>query len=246
VLTRLTAPDPIRFAVSDRYGGVSGGPYESLNLGAHVGDEDTAVEENRRRLAEDLGGGAPAWMHQVHGDTVTVVAGPRAGAADPADRPGGCDGQVTTRPGTVLAVLVADCVPVLLGSAAAPAVGVAHAGRRGLVAGVVARTVAALGDLGAEPGGVVAWVGPAVCGGCYEVPAALQEEVVAVVPAARATTRSGTPGLDLRAGVVAELRASGVRAVETDPRCTLESPELYSYRRDRVTGRFAGLAWLAG
>ncbi|MFW6204259.1 MAG: laccase domain-containing protein, partial [Actinomycetota bacterium] len=141
-----------------------------------------------------------------------------------------------------LAVLVADCVPVLLGDVAAGVVGVAHAGRVGLVAGVVPAVVAAMRDAGA--GEIIARVGPSVCGRCYEVPDALRAEVAAVVPDAWSTTRSGGAAVDVAAGVEAQLGAAGVAAVRLSG-CTIEDPGLYSYRRDRVTGRFAGLAWLA-
>jgi len=113
-----------------------------------------------------------------------------------------------------------------------------------MAGGVVVETVAAMRRLGADPAATAAWVGPAICGRCYEVPAAMQGEVVAVEPAARSTTRAGTPGLDIRAGVVAQLRAAGLTSIEVDPTCTAESDRLYSHRRDGVTGRFAGIAVL--
>jgi polyphenol oxidase len=108
----------------------------------------------------------------------------------------------------------------------------------------VPEVVAAMQELGARPSRVVAKVGPAICGRCYEVPAAMQEEVCAVLPEARSTTSTGTPGLDLPAAVVAQLTRAGVETVEVDPWCTAEREDLYSYRRDGVTGRFAGLVWL--
>jgi hypothetical protein len=98
---------------------------------------------------------------------------------------------------------------------------------------------------GADPAAITALIGPGICGQCYEVPAQLRDEVAAAVPATHCTTRNGTPGLDLRAGIAAQLAAAGVRQVQADGRCTAEDPDLYSYRRDGVTGRFAGLIWLA-
>ncbi len=152
------------------------------------------------------------------------------------------DGIVTDRPGTTLLVRAADCVPVLLADPMAGVIGAAHCGRPGLAAGVVPATVARMRDLGAgSTRCVTAWVGPHVCGACYEVPAEMQAEVGEVVPAAVATTSWGTPSLDLGAGVLAQLAAAGVTAHDAS-RCTRESADLYSYRRDGLrAGRLAGL-----
>jgi YfiH family protein len=228
-----------RYALTDRYGGVSRPPYDALDLGDHVGDDPAAVSENRRLLALELGLDVTdlVLMQQVHGTEVAVVDR----APEPGEPPPVADALVTTRAGLGLVVLVADCVPVLMAARRSDVVAVAHAGRRGVAAGVVGATVAAMRDLGARPDRIVAVVGPAVCGACYEVPAEMADEVAAVVPSARTTTREGTPGLDLRAGVVAQLVAAGVETVETDAWCTVESPELFSHRRDGVTGRFAGV-----
>jgi YfiH family protein len=139
-------------------------------------------------------------------------------------------------------VRVADCVPVLLADASAGVLGCAHAGRSGLAGGVVPNTLEAMRALGARR--VRAWVGPCVCGGCYEVPEQMREEVAAVVPQARSTTRWGTPALDIGTGVEAQLRAEGCDVVATARRCTREDPDLYSHRRDGArAGRFAGLVW---
>lgn len=227
--------------MTDRYGGASRAPYEQLNLGGHVGDDPARVAGNRVLLAEALA--VPAdhlvFMTQVHGTAVGVVD-----AAVPVGHAPAADALVTSQPGLALVVLVADCAPVLLSDPAAGVVAVAHAGRRGMAAGIVAATVEAMRDLGAQPGSTAALVGPAICGRCYEVPPELQGEVAALEPAARSTTRSGTAGLDIRAGVVAQLHRAGVASVEVDPTCTAESEQLYSHRRDGVTGRFAGIAVL--
>ncbi len=149
--------------------------------------------------------------------------------------------------GVGLVVLVADCVPVLLAGrgAGGPVLGVAHAGRKGVQAGVVTAAVDAMGSLGARPEGTSALVGPAVCGRCYEVPAALRSEVAATAPTARATSRAGNPALDLPAAVAAELAEAGVRDVETDPACSMEETALFSHRRSGGrTGRFAGVVWV--
>ena len=228
--------------MTDRYGGTSAAPYAELNLGGHVGDDPSRVASNRALLAAAFG--VPAdhlvLMSQVHGTTVAVVAGPGTGAPHPE-----ADALVTATPGLALVVLVADCAPVLLTDTSAGVVAVAHAGRRGLAGGVVTATLDAMGGLGAQPATTAALVGPAICGRCYEVPAELQDEVAAIEPAARSTTRAGTAGLDIRAGVLAQLEAAGVASIEVDPTCTAESEHLYSHRRDGVTGRFAGLTVLA-
>ena len=228
-----------RYAVTDRLGGVSAPPYDELDLGDHVGDDPAAVAENRARVAGALGLAADrlVFMRQVHGTAVSVVTGPQPPGAPAVT----ADALVTVEADLGLAVLVADCVPVVLAARRSDVVAVAHAGRRGVSGGVVGATVSAMADLGARRDHLVAVVGPAVCGACYEVPPAMADEVATLVPAARATSRSGTPALDLRAAVAAQLTAAGVRTIEVDPWCTRESPDLFSHRRDGVTGRFAAL-----
>ncbi len=230
----------VRRIVTSRSGGGSTGPYASFNLGTRVGDDPAAVEANRRRLARATGLGPDrlVWAEQVHGTVVSTVDGPRA-APEP-----GTDGLVTGAAGLALAVLVADCVPVLLADPAAGVVAAVHAGRVGAAAGIVPRSVEALVAAGATPGGTDALLGPAVCGKCYEVPAEVRAEVEARLPGSATTTRRGTPGLDLRAGIARQLAALGVARIVADPRCTAEDPELFSYRRDGVTGRQAGVAWI--
>lgn len=230
------------FAFTDRWGGVSAVPYEELNLGGAVGDDPAAVLANRALAARSLGL-APdrvVWMNQVHGRDVAVVDGPWGpDVAVPA-----VDAVVTARRGLALAVLTADCTPVLLADPVAGVAGAAHAGRPGLVAGVVPAAVEAMVALGAEPGRIVARTGPAVCGRCYEVPAEMRDAVAEVVPDARAETSWGTPAVDVVAGVHAQLAEAGVVDSLRSPVCTLESRDHFSYRRDRVTGRLAGYVWL--
>lgn len=229
------------FAFTDRWGGVSAVPYDSLNLGGAVGDEPAAVLANRERAARELGRDPArvAWMNQVHGREVAVVSGPSGDAPGP-----DVDGLVTTRADLTLGVLTADCVPVLLADPVAGVCAAAHAGRPGMAAGVVTATVETMITLGADPARTTAVLGPAVCGKCYEVPAALREEVAAVEPAAHAETSWGTPALDVAAGVRAQLLRAGVRAVRDCGVCTMESADHFSYRRDRTTGRLAGYVWL--
>ncbi|MFJ3301771.1 peptidoglycan editing factor PgeF [Streptomyces sp. NPDC086549] len=230
------------FAFTDRWGGVSAVPYEELNLGGAVGDDPAAVRTNRELAAGALGIDPVrvVWMNQVHGADVAVVDSPWGSAAEIPS----VDAVVTARRGLALAVLTADCVPVLLADPVAGVAAAAHAGRPGMVAGVVPAAVRAMIELGAEPSRIVARTGPAVCGRCYEVPEAMRAEVAAVEPAAHSETSWGTPAVDVSAGVHAQLERLGVHDRAQSPVCTLESGDHFSYRRDRTTGRLAGYVWL--
>jgi purine-nucleoside/S-methyl-5'-thioadenosine phosphorylase / adenosine deaminase len=224
-------------AFTDRHGGVSDGPYASLNLAVNGSEDPVAVEHNldvlARAFAPDGTRATLALMRQVHGAEVAVVA------ERPAAEPPEADALVTGTPGVALVVRAADCVPVLLADVGRGVVGAAHAGRPGLVAGIVPATVAAMRDLGA--GEITAWVGPHICGACYEVPEQMRADVAAVVPEAFAETSWGTPAVDVGAGVLAQLRADGVDVVDAS-RCTREDEDLYSYRRQGVeSGRLAGV-----
>jgi YfiH family protein len=224
----------VDLAFTDRLGGVSAPPYDELNLALESLDDPGAVAENWRLLLDDFAPGADlADLHQVHGATVVAAAG------SPGDDRAQADGIITGSRDLVLAVRAADCVPVLLADPDAGRIGALHCGRPGLAAGIVPRTVEVMRNQGAQR--IEAWIGPHVCGGCYEVPAEMQEEVAAVVPESRATTTWGTPSLDLGAGVRAQLAAEGV-PVNDVSRCTRESRDLFSYRRDGAdAGRLAGL-----
>ncbi|MCX5556974.1 peptidoglycan editing factor PgeF [Streptomyces sp. NBC_00038] len=229
------------FVFTDRWGGVSAVPYEELNLGGAVGDDPAAVRTNRELAAKslELDPARVVWMNQVHGSDVAEVGGPWTTRLTPP-----VDGLVTTTRGLALAVLTADCVPVLLADPVAGVVAAAHAGRPGMVAGIVPEAIEAMESLGAEPARIVARTGPAVCGRCYEVPEAMRAEVAAVEPAAYGETSWGTPAVDVVAGVHAQLERLGVHDRERSPVCTLESRDHFSYRRDRTTGRLAGYVWL--
>jgi YfiH family protein len=217
------------------------------NLALHVGDDADAVLRRRELLEQAAGLGARRFrfMNQVHGSAVATVA---KAPGDERPAPPGpaptADAMVST--GVPLGVMVADCVPIVLvgdsaaGPLAEPVLGVVHAGRPGTAAGVVPAAVARMRALGAE--NIAAWIGPSICGQCYEVPEAMRAEVAAQVPAAWCTTSHGTPGLDLPAGVRSQLAAEGV-GVEYSGGCTLEDEALFSYRRSSRTGRFAGLVW---
>jgi YfiH family protein len=238
----LTITGGAHFAFTDRWGGVSAAPYEELNLGGAVGDDPAAVLTNRKRAAASLGLDAArvVWMNQVHGRDVAAVTGPWEADADIPS----VDALVTGERALALAVLTADCVPVLLADPAAGIAAAAHAGRPGLVAGVVPAAVAAMVERGADPAGITAYTGPAVCGRCYEVPEAMRDDVAAVVPEAYAETSWGTPSVDVAAGVHAQLAGLGLRDLRRSAVCTRESADHYSYRRDRTTGRLAGYVWL--
>ncbi|CAH9414178.1 peptidoglycan editing factor PgeF [Streptomyces globisporus] len=239
-----TVTGSAHFAFTDRWGGVSAAPYGELNLGGAVGDDPAAVGANRERAARDLGidPALVVWMNQVHGRDVAVVDGPWGADAEiPA-----VDAVVTARRGLPLAVLTADCTPVLLADPVAGVVGAAHAGRPGLVAGVVPAAVEAMVALGAHPSRMIAHTGPAVCGRCYEVPDAMRAEVAEAVPGTWSETSWGTPAVDVTGGVHAQLAALGVTDRHSSPYCTRESGDHFSYRRDRTTGRLAGYVWLDG
>ncbi len=183
-----------------------------------------------------------ARLSQVHGDAVVEVEGP---TPSPEHAVPHADAMVTTRRGLGLMIRAADCVPVVLADPEAGVVGVAHAGRPGLVCDVATRTVEAMQRLGATPATTVAWMGPHVCGGCYEVPAGLRAEVCAAVPEAWATTRWGTPAVDIGVGVRTQLVAAGVEVRDVGG-CTREEDRLPSYRRDGDrSGRLAGLVWMS-
>ncbi|CUR54024.1 conserved hypothetical protein [metagenome] len=175
-----------------------------------------------------------ARMHQVHGIRVADVTQPRQVEPE-------ADSLVTAEPAVALLVRVADCVPVVLADPRAGLLAVAHAGRLGMAEGVVPRTVERLRSRGAVR--LTAWVGPHICGRCYEVPEEMRADVSSRVPQSWSETRWGTPGLDLGAGVRAQLLAGGCEVVDV-PGCTLEDTRLHSYRRDgAAAGRFGGLVW---
>ncbi len=223
-----------------RAGGVSAPPFDTFNLGDHVGDDPAAVAANRKRLTSAIGLGddSVVWMNQVHGDHVVVVDEPPDAAVD------NTDALVTTTPRLALAVVTADCVPVLMADARTGVVAAVHAGRVGAQKGVVARAVEAMLGLGAHVEDISVLLGPAVSGRNYEVPAAMAAEVEAALPGSRTTTSRGTPALDLRAGIARQLTTLGVTAIDVDPRCTVEDQTLFSHRRDNPTGRLASLVWM--
>ena len=229
----------VRRVSTTRAGGVSAPPFDTFNLGDHVGDDPAAVAANRARLAGAIGlADRVVWMNQVHGDRVEVVDEPRDSAVDDTDA------LVTSTPRLALAVVTADCVPVLMADDRAGVIAAVHAGRVGAQRGVVTRTVETMLGLGAQVGDISVLLGPAVSGRNYEVPAAMADEVEAALPGSRTTTAAGTPGLDLRSGIACQLRDLGVTSIDVDPRCTVADQSLFSHRRGAPTGRLAALVWM--
>ncbi|HET8699592.1 MAG TPA: peptidoglycan editing factor PgeF [Gammaproteobacteria bacterium] len=235
------APPQVRAFVTERAGGASEGRYAGLNLATHVGDTPAAVAANRAQLRGAAALPAePRWLEQVHGTTVVDLDG--AGAALPP-----ADGAVTSRPGVVCAVLTADCPPVLLCDRAGTRVGVAHAGWRGLLHGVLPAAVAALGG---DPADLLAWLGPAIGPGVYEVGAEVRHAFIAADPRAAAHFAPNARGrwqADLYGLARSSLGAAGVREVFGGGFCTFtERERFFSHRREAPCGRMATLIWITG
>jgi len=237
---KSTTRTRIRRVVTSRAGGVSASPYESFNLGDHVGDDPAAVDANRRRLAREIGVEPDhlVWMEQIHSHNVTVVTEPTDEVIPVTDA------LVTTVPGLALATLSADCVPVLLSDEEAGVIAAVHAGRIGARIGIVPRVLAEMVRQGADVSRIGAFLGPAASGRQYEVPAAMRADVEKHLPGSATRTEKGTPGLDLRAGLRKQLLAAGVSGVAEDPRCTIEDRALFSHRRESLTGRQAAVIWM--
>ena len=230
----------IRRVITTREGGSSKPPFDSFNLGGKVGDDPAALAANERKLAEGIG--LPqdrlVWMEQIHGRNAELVDGPRE---EPVEA---TDALVTAQPNLALAALTADCVPVLLGDPVTGVVSAVHAGRVGARIGVLVSALKTMQQAGARIDRVEALLGPAACGECYEVPAQMRDDVEEHLPGSACRTRKGTPGLDLRAGLFEQLAAAGIARIGVDPRCTMETRELFSHRRDGPrTGRFAAVVW---
>jgi polyphenol oxidase len=217
---------------------VSEQPYDTCNVGGHVGDDVAAVVRNRRAVAQSAGLRDPddwVWLEQVHGNAVVHVDGP------PNDVPI-ADGAVTTATGVPLAIMTADCAPVVV--ACDDAVGIAHAGHRGLLAGILEATVDRLRTIG--HGDVRAFLGPCIRAECYEFGASDLERLVSHFGGGvEGRTRDGRPAFDLPAAVRVALARAGVASVEDSGRCTADVPTYFSYRRDGVTGRQVTVAVLS-
>lgn len=235
-------PGRVRALVTTRAGGVSEPPYESFNLAFHVGDAAERVYRNRRRLLAMAGVHRVQWLDQEHGRRVLA-----ASTRSVVNGPFNADASWTAERDLGLAVLVADCVPVLLANVDASLVGVVHCGWRGTVAGVVEATLEALPE---SPGRLVAWLGPGVCGDCYEVGSDVRdalgadEREVVLVEQESACGDVRKWRMDLPALILGRLQRCGVARIIPSSLCTVCDSRFYSYRRDGRTGRFAALIWL--
>jgi YfiH family protein len=238
------APPAVRAAFTLRMGGVSAAPFDSLNVGAHVGDAGAAVTENRRRVRAQLRLPAePLWLEQVHGIEVADLDAACGGASAPHLT---ADAAIARRAGSVCAIQVADCMPVLFAARDGCAVAAAHAGWRGLAAGVLEATLA---RLAVAPAGVIAWLGPAIGAAHFEVGGEVRAAFLAHDAAAAAAFTANTRGrwqCDLNALARRRLSAAGVTAVFGGGWCTYSDPlRFFSYRRAGRCGRMAALIWLA-
>lgn len=236
IVPRWPAPPRVKAVITTRAGGFSSGPYASLNLGLRAGDDAAAVARNRARLRSVLPQ-EPKWLRQVHG---TVVIGADAVSASVPE----ADASVARSPGTVCAVLIADCVPVLFSNRTGSVVAIAHAGWRGLAHGVIERTLAAIGEV---PGELVAYLGPGIGPGAFEVGAEVREAFLAHAREDDAAFSPHGPGkwlADLFMLARNRLQRAGVGAISGGGMCTYSDPaRFFSYRRDRTTGRMAALIW---
>lgn len=214
---------------TNRNGGLSLPPYSSKNLAFHVGDDQEVVRGNRELVEADFG--PTIYMNQVHGDSVVVVDGiPTVEVT--------ADALVTTQSNIALAVLVADCIPLLLWDEAKSCVAAVHVGRRGLVSGIAEKTIEIMRAMGASD--IHALLGPSICGRCYEVGADIFQGVVEAFPDAESRTSNGSFALDLPRALYFQLTRMDVRVIASK-KCTVEDLEFYSYRRDGITGRQAGV-----
>lgn len=235
------APPGVRAVTTTRQGlGVSLAPFDAFNLGARCGDDAGAVAENRRQLETALAlPSPPRWLRQVHG--IAVAAEP--GLDEPE-----ADASVTCIAGTVLAILTADCLPVVFAAKDGSEIAAAHAGWRGLAAGMLEATVAAMQ---APPGETIAWLGPCAGPAAYEIDAQVRDAFLVHAPRAEAAfvaTRTGHWQVDLHALARMRLADAGIRAADIHGGglCTISDPaRFFSHRRDQRTGRMATLAWIA-
>jgi hypothetical protein len=215
------------YSFTKRTGGISHGAFASLNLGTHVGDELNDVLRNREIVSLEFG--QTQYMNQVHGDRIAIIE-------EVTDEVPTADALMTGIPGVALAVMVADCIPLLLQSN--ESVAAVHVGRRGLVNNIARKSIALMREMGATE--IKGIIGPAICGQCYEVSEDVYQEVISLHPAAASLTRAGTRSLDLPAALREVLLDQGVEVVN-EFICTVESPDHFSYRREGVTGRQAGI-----
>ena len=221
----------MNYCFTDRTGGLSTGAFLSRNVATHVGDDHPTVLINRARLESDLA--LPIqFMDQVHGNAVATIDSQRVS-------PPTADALITRNTGIALAVMVADCIPLLLASS--QTVAAVHVGRKGLMNEVALAAIQEMRSFDATE--ISAVVGPSICGQCYEVSQDVYDDVTKRFPLAASKTPDGGFALDLSRALIDQLQSSGVKVVD-EGRCTVEDKNLYSYRRDGVTGRQVGVVWL--
>jgi len=216
---------------TNRLGGASSNQFASLNLGDHVGDSPEIVAANRALISAKFG--PTQYMSQVHGNRVAIIE-------EVTEEFPVADALVTGIPGITLAVMVADCIPLLLQSKGA--VAAVHVGRKGLLNRVAEKAIDVMREISDEK--ISAIIGPAICGKCYEVSPEIFSEVTSSHPESASHTAVNTPSLDLVTALIADLQKLGITEIDNQSRCTLEHEDLYSYRRDGATGRQVGLVWL--
>jgi len=221
----------VNYSFTDRTGGLSTGAFLSNNVATHVGDDQATVLANRGRLELDLGFPIQ-FMDQVHGNVVASIGSETVSAPT-------ADALLTQSTGIGLAVMVADCIPLLLSNS--KSVAAVHVGRKGLMNEVALATIQAMRLI--DPSEISAVVGPSICGQCYEVSRDVYDDVSAKFPLSASKTRDGGLALDLSRALIDQLQGHGVMVVD-EGRCTVEDENLYSYRRDGVTGRQVGVVWL--
>jgi YfiH family protein len=246
LIPQWPAPQSVRALSTLRVGGASGGPHASLNLGDHVDDVPAAVARNRRTIREAAGLPAePSWLTQVHGRQVLDLDAPEVSPEGPAAAGSPADAAVSGRPGRVCAILTADCLPVLLAAGSGERVGAAHAGWRGLAGGVIEAAVRAMGT---PPGGMLAWLGPAIGPAHFEIGPEVRDELLRADPGAQSAFTRNARGrfmADLFALARRRLASVGVDHVYGGGECTYAQADKYfSHRRDGLTGRQATCIWL--
>ncbi|MEZ5460635.1 peptidoglycan editing factor PgeF [Dokdonella sp.] len=239
-----SAPACVHAVVTTRrMPGYSRPPFDSCNLGSRCGDDAQAVAANRHEIIDTLGlPSSPAWLHQVHGIGVVRVG---SASANPAESEPEADAATTRDPGRVLAILTADCLPVLFCAEDGSEVSVAHAGWRGLAAGVLEQTVAAMQS---APNRILAWIGPAIGPDSYEVGTEVHAAFMQSGPAAASAFQATRPGhwlCDLPALARMRLQEAGLSSIGGGGFDTRTDPRFYSHRRDRRSGRFASLIWIS-
>lgn len=237
ITPRWPAPSSVKAVSTTRAGGVSHAPFDSLNLGDHVGDSSELVLQNRQILAQVMSmPTSPAWLNQVHGTEVVSLPLSSSGVPD-------ADASFTQQAGQVCVVMTADCLPVLFCNEEGTKVGAAHAGWRGLVNGVLEQTLLKFD----EPSKVMAWLGPAIDPDAFEVGSEVREQFLAHDPAADAAFKPHNDRwlADIYLLARQRLIASGVTHIYGGEHCTVSVPEtFFSYRRENLTGRQASCIWI--